>query len=111
MSKETSTLPVSKTGPAIQKLDTHYRRSVSVDGRLLITLREGRMYQNTLLMEAEDDISIGPRGIVPENLLTVQDVPHKIYGITWKISPSQTEEQCHGNENTALSNRRIDSNW
>lgn len=39
MSKETFKLLVSITGPAIQKVDTHYRRSVSAEERLLITLR------------------------------------------------------------------------
>ncbi|KAG5872990.1 hypothetical protein JTB14_023106 [Gonioctena quinquepunctata] len=71
MSKETFTLLVSKTGPAIPKLDTHHRRSVSVEEQLLITWREGPMYQNTMLIEAEDDISIRPRGIVPENSLAM----------------------------------------
>lgn len=39
MSKESFWILVSTTGPAIQKRDTHYRRCVSVEERLLITLR------------------------------------------------------------------------
>lgn len=36
-----------------------------------IRIREGRMYQNTMLIGAEENICIRPRGIVPENLLAM----------------------------------------